>query len=136
MSTGPKIGKGFLSWGAIEQHRHDTVTIGDYVVLGGGSTIITHCPISYYKEGYEINIGNNVFIGKGCLILPGANIGDNVMIGAGSVVRGKIEENSIAYGNPCKVRRKMTDLEARRMKLMTAQCVVGDGTEPDWGEDG
>ena len=35
--------------------------------------------------------------------MPKAIIEDNVIIGAGSVVRGRIIENSIVIGNPCKV---------------------------------
>ena len=48
----------------------------------------------------QIEIGNNVFTGKKTIIMPGAQIGDNVIIGAGSVVRGKVESNSILIGNP------------------------------------
>lgn len=53
-----------------------------------------------------VTIGNNVWIGGGAIILPGVTIGDNVVIGAGSVVTHSIEDNVIAYGNPCKVVRK------------------------------
>lgn len=33
-----------------------------------------------------IKIGNNVFVGVDCIILPGVVIGDNVIVRAGSVV--------------------------------------------------
>ena len=51
-------------------------------------------------------IGQNVWIGGGCIILPGVSIGDNSVIGAGSVVTKDIESNVIAVGNPCKVIKK------------------------------
>ena len=67
-----------------------------------------------------VEIGNNVFIGAGSIVLPGVTIGDNVVIGAGSIVSRNIPTNSVAVGNPAKVictldeyidkqRRKMTN---------------------------
>jgi len=129
-----KIGKNCFIYGAIEPYRDDIVTLGDHVVIGANTTIVTHCPISFYTgEPVDIILGNNVFIGKGCHILPGTVIGDNVMVGAGSVVASNIPSDSIAAGNPCRVIRPMTPKEAMRMKLMTLNEQVGDGKEPDWG---
>lgn len=51
-------------------------------------------------------IGNNVWIGGGTIILPGVKIGDNCVIGAGSVVTKSIPDNSVAFGNPCRVIRE------------------------------
>ena len=34
----------------------------------------------------DVHIGKNVWIGAGCVILPGVTIGDNTVIGAGSIV--------------------------------------------------
>ena len=51
-------------------------------------------------------IGDNVWIGGGVIILPGVTIGNNVVIGAGSVVTKDIPDNTIAFGNPCRVRRE------------------------------
>lgn len=53
-------------------------------------------------------IGNNVWIGGGAIIMPGVTIGDNVVIGAGSIVTTDIPSNTIAYGNPCRVKRNNT----------------------------
>lgn len=58
--------------------------------------------IEYAKP---IKIGNDVWIGGGVTVLPGVEIGDGVVIGAGSVVTKNIPPNSVAYGNPCKVRK-------------------------------
>lgn len=54
-----------------------------------------------------ITIGDNAWIGGGSIILPGVTIGQNSTIGAGSVVTQSIPENSLAYGNPCRVIRKI-----------------------------
>jgi acetyltransferase-like isoleucine patch superfamily enzyme len=128
-----KVGKHFYSWGTIEGFRSDIVSIGDYVILGIGSVIITHCPISFYNgEPTAIIIGNNVYIGTGVAILPNVTIGDNVVIGAGSVVSSSIPSNVIAAGNPCRVIRTLTEKESTRIRLMTEQKIVADGTEPKW----
>ncbi|MDC4955191.1 acyltransferase [Acinetobacter baumannii] len=50
----------------------------------------------------QIKIGNNVFIGYGCIILPNTIIEDNVVIGAGSVVKGKLLKNSVYAGVPAR----------------------------------
>jgi acetyltransferase-like isoleucine patch superfamily enzyme len=52
-----------------------------------------------------ITIGDNVFIGTGCIILKGVTIGDDSVIGAGSVVTRDIPAGVIAAGNPCIVIR-------------------------------
>ncbi len=52
-----------------------------------------------------IEIENNVWIGGGCILLPGATIGENSVIGAGSVITRPIPPNCVAVGNPCRVIR-------------------------------
>ena len=42
------------------------------------------------------------------MINPGVTIGSNVVIGSGSVVTKDIPSDCIAYGNPCRVARKIT----------------------------
>lgn len=56
-----------------------------------------------------ITIGNNVWIGAHVSVLPGVSIGDNTVIGAGSVVTKDIPANVLAYGNPCRVIREITE---------------------------
>jgi len=46
-------------------------------------------------------------IGSGCTILANVTIGENAIIGAGSVVTRDVPPNSIAYGNPARVHRKI-----------------------------
>ena len=56
-----------------------------------------------------VTIGNNVWIGGNCVILPGVTIGDNTVIGAGSVVTRSIPANVVAAGNPCQVLRPINE---------------------------
>jgi maltose O-acetyltransferase len=51
-------------------------------------------------------IGSGVRIGSNSTILP-VSIGNNSIIGAGSVVTKDIPENSVVYGNPAKIKRKI-----------------------------
>ena len=53
-----------------------------------------------------ITLGNDVWIGYGCIVLPGVNIGGGAVIGAGSVVTKDIPANCMAAGNPCTVKKK------------------------------
>lgn len=59
------------------------------------------------EYAYPITVGDNVWIGAGCSILPGVTIGDNTVIGAGSVVTKDIPANVLAVGNPCRVIREI-----------------------------
>lgn len=53
-----------------------------------------------------VTIEDGAWIGGGAILLPGVTIGRNSVIGAGSVVTRSIPENNVAYGNPCKVKRR------------------------------
>lgn len=52
-----------------------------------------------------VEVGDNVWIGGGSILLPGVTIGENSVIGAGSVVTRSIPANCVAVGNPCRVIR-------------------------------
>lgn len=99
------------------------ITFGDNVFIGPSCGFYTaHHPIhpqlrnQLYEYARPITVGSDVWIGGGTVVLPGAKIGSNVVIGAGSVVVGEIPDNVVAFGNPCKVHRPITeeDLLQRR----------------------
>ena len=86
------------------------VTFGDNVFIApncGFYTVNHPLDTETRNKGLEyalpITVGDNVWIGGGCSILPGVTIGDNAVIGAGSVVVKDIPANVLAVGNPCKV---------------------------------
>lgn len=87
------------------------IEIGNDVQITAGVRILTHdYSWSVLKKLYgpiigmagKVKIGNNVFIGSDTTILGGTEIGENVIIGAGSVIKGKIPDNCVAAGVPCK----------------------------------
>jgi len=87
------------------------VTIGDKTQIGPGVQMLTadHPRDAAQREsglefGRPINIGRNVWIGGGAIILPGVTIGDDVLIGAGSVVTRDVPSGSTAFGNPARIR--------------------------------
>lgn len=82
------------------------IEIGNNVTISM-STVLAHdastkIPLHYSKIAKTV-IGDNVFIGAGSVVLPGACIGNNVVIGAGSVVKGDVPDNSVFIGNPGRV---------------------------------
>jgi acetyltransferase-like isoleucine patch superfamily enzyme len=56
-------------------------------------------------------IGNNVWIGFDCCILPGVHIGDGSIIGARSVVDQNIPACCMAAGNPARIIRSLREKE-------------------------
>ncbi len=92
------------------------VKFGDDVFIGPNVGFYTAShPLDYkirntsLEYAYPITVGNNVWIGGGVEVMPGVTIGDNVVIGGGSVVTKDIPSNSLAYGNPCKVVKKLNN---------------------------
>lgn len=58
--------------------------------------------LGYSKIGC-VDIGSNVFIGYGCIILPNVHIGNKVIIGAGTIISKDIPDNVVVVGNPNRV---------------------------------
>lgn len=70
---------------------------------------------SMYEYGKEVTIGDNVWIGGNTVICPGVHVGSHVVIGAGSVVTRDIPDWSFAAGNPCRMIRKITEADKRKL---------------------
>jgi len=58
----------------------------------------------------DIEIGDDVWLGYGIIILSGVNIGKGAVIGAGSIVTRSIPEGAIAAGVPARVLKLRSDL--------------------------
>lgn len=63
-----------------------------------------------------IKVGNNVWFGGSVCVLPGVTIGNNSVIGAGSVVTKDVPDNVLAFGNPCRVVREITEKDKNKCK--------------------
>jgi maltose O-acetyltransferase len=65
---------------------------------------------AYFRTyALPVKIGDNVWIGGGVIILPGVTIGRGCVIGAGSIVTHDIPPDSLAFGNPCHVVRRINE---------------------------
>lgn len=71
--------------------------------------------------GGVIEIGNNVHIGWGAILLPNITIGNNCIVGAGSVVTKSVPDYSIVAGCPAKIIKSVDefnhDTKERQMHL-------------------
>lgn len=93
------------------------ITIGNFVQIAGDTKILTHGASWVLRRKSpnfdffgKVIIGNNVYIGSSCIILPGVVIGDNVIVGAGSVVTKSVPSDSIVAGNPARILGNVNDL--------------------------
>ena len=103
-------------------------SIGNNVTLTG-VTILTHDAstkkfIGYSKIG-TVNIGNNVFVGQGSIILPNVSIGNNVIIGAGTIVAKDVPNNVVIVGNPWRVIMSFDEYIDRNKKSLKDNIVNG-----------
>lgn len=98
------IGSGVLisSYVAIVgRYDHDMAARGVY---------ISQAPWIYSPDARQrderdsIEIGDDVWIGYGCIILSGIKIGRGAVIGAGSIVTKDVSPYSIVAGNPASMR--------------------------------
>lgn len=62
-----------------------------------------------WESGRPIEIGNNVWLGAGVIVLPGVTIGENSVVGAGSVVTKDLPANVVAVGSPARLIRNLPD---------------------------
>jgi len=89
----------------------ECTTIGNNVMMGPDCLLYTknhkfdkeQRGYTGYTELSPITIGDNVWLGARCIILPGVVIGKGSTIGAGSVVTRSIPDYSVAVGNPARV---------------------------------
>lgn len=88
-----------------------SIRIGSYTIIGPMVNMMdtNFHPVDVNDLSYskEIVISDNVWIGRGVLILPGVTIGQNSVIAAGSVVTRDIPDNVLAGGSPAKVIREI-----------------------------
>ncbi|MGL4989331.1 MAG: gamma carbonic anhydrase family protein [Cetobacterium sp.] len=82
------------------------------VIIGKNVTIGHNCVI----HGCEI--GENVIVGMGSILLNGTKIPKNCIVGAGSLVTDKLvaEEGDLIVGSPAKVIKKLSDKNIEYLK--------------------
>ncbi len=89
------------------------IRIGRFTQIGPSVQIYTAThpldPIARrsLESGEPVEVGEDVWIGGGAIVLPGVRIGERSVIGAGSVVTRDVPDGVIAAGNPCRVLRSV-----------------------------
>jgi maltose O-acetyltransferase len=89
------------------------VRIGDHALFGPAVQIYTathplDAELRRRQEfGKPVEIGADVWVGGGAVILPGVTIGPRTVVGAGSVVTRSLPAGVLAAGNPCRVIRQL-----------------------------
>lgn len=99
------------------------ITIGNYVMIAPNVILCsaTHqispnLRANNIEYNLPVRIGNRVWIGANAIMMPGVTIGDNSIIGVGSIATKEISPDVIAFGNPCKVHRKITEQDEIEIK--------------------
>ena len=112
----------------------DQLIIGKYCSLATGCTFLMNganhplssfstYPFAIFKNGWgegdvaqlaeqnkgDTIIGNDVWIGRDAVILPGVNVGHGAIIGARAVVSKDVPDYSVVVGNPAKIVRQRFD---------------------------
>lgn len=117
---------GVMFWGDGKIEIGDNVDIGKDTIIyasrlggvsiGSNTMIAAQCYIIDMDHGIKkgkmicqqdnitgkITIGNDCWLGANVTVLRGSEICDGAVVGAKSLVKGKIESNSVVAGIPCK----------------------------------
>ena len=127
------IGENFFANFNLTVMDDGTIYIGDNVCFGPNVSLMAtnHPLIAQERMGLdeqgrttmaefaeEIRIGNNVWIACNATVIGGVTIGDNVVIGAGSVVTKDIPAGYLAYGNPARPVRPITEADSKKHLIL------------------
>lgn len=95
---------------------HAEVTIGNGVSFGQQVMLLTHTHIVGTAEkragplrAMPVRIGDGVWLGARCVVLPGVTIGKGAIVAAGAVVNKDVPANTIVAGVPARVIRDLND---------------------------
>lgn len=98
-------------------HRLCSVTTYPFSVMGGAWTENTPPHMEQLPHKGDTIIGNDVWIGRESVILPGVKIGDGAIVAAYSVVTRDIPAYTVCGGNPARVLKARFDPELTDLLL-------------------
>jgi acetyltransferase-like isoleucine patch superfamily enzyme len=122
LATGPSgllvIGdRTFINQGAV-LHAEVLVTIGSRVLIGDYSAV---CDTDFHEvdpgtgvRTAAVVIGDDVWLARSVVVLPGSTIGEGTVVATGSVVRGELPPWVVAAGIPARPVRDIITRGARR----------------------
>lgn len=116
--------------------KYCSIAEGVEIYLGGNHRTdwVTTFPFSWFRKSWpearelrghpatrgDVVIGNDVWLGAGCVILSGVRIGDGAVVGCRAVVARDVAPYAIVVGNPAREVRKRFD-ENRIARLLDVQ---------------
>jgi phosphonate metabolism protein (transferase hexapeptide repeat family) len=69
-----------------------------------------------WRRSHRVDIGNDVWIGHGAIVLPGRKIGDGAVVAAGAIVTKDVAPYTIVAGNPARfIKRRFPEAIAERL---------------------
>jgi acetyltransferase-like isoleucine patch superfamily enzyme len=102
----------------VEIYASKSIKLGDNAMIGDLATLYD-TDFHRIEEGAEVRqgpivLGDNVWIGRAAIVLPGVTIGDHSIVAAGAVVTKDVPPRVVVAGNPAKVVREITASDAWR----------------------
>lgn len=98
-------------------HRLSSISSYPFAVFGGAWTERTPPHLSQLPFKGDTVVGNDVWIGRESVILPGVTIGDGAIVAAYSVVTRDVEPYTVVGGNPARPLKKRFDSELTALLL-------------------
>jgi len=102
--------RGFVNQGATIVATTD-IAIGDDVRIGDNVAVYDsdHHAVEQGApvRRAPVRIGDNVWLARGAVVLPGSTIGDHAVVAAGAVVSGDVPARSLVAGAPARVVRRL-----------------------------
>lgn len=90
-------------------HRTSSVSTYPFAVFGGAWAERVPAHLTQLPRKGDTVVGNDVWLGRECVILPGVHIGDGAIVAAYSVVTRDVEPYTVVSGNPARPRKKRFD---------------------------
>lgn len=92
-------------------HRLCSASTYPFNIIGGDWAKIAPARLSELPHKGDTVVGNDVWFGRNCVILPGVKIGDGAIVAAHSVVAKDVAPYTLVGGNPAKPIKKRFDDE-------------------------
>ena len=84
-------------------HRTGSASTYPINVFGGAWTEATPDHMSQLPRKGDTVVGNDVWLGRECVVMPGVKIGDGAVVGMGAVVTKDIPPYAVVVGVPARV---------------------------------